>query len=587
MKTTTKQTIRLFISQMGKEKLLMSLVIFGISIAVSMDIISVFFYKDFFDILSSDLEKNIIVPKLTKIILSILTINAVAWIFWRIGEFSANRFWPKIMGNIRNDSFKYLHQHSYGFFNNNFVGALVKKVSKLVNAFEGLANKLFWDLLPLAIRVVGIIAILFTINTTIGMVMLGWVAIFTIFNYLFANYKLKYDIERSEADTRITATLADTITNNINLKLFTSQSLEEEKFGKENLDWGRKAKKTWDLGSILDGSQAFLTISLEFVIFYLGIKLWQNGTITLGYFVMFQGFLLQIIYNIWNLGRVIREVYERFSDAEEMIVILNTPHEIKDLPNARKLEVTEGKIEFKNVSFGYNKKNHVIKNFDLTINPGEKVALIGPSGGGKSTIVKLLFRFFDINEGQILIDNQDVKTVTQKSLRKNLSLVPQDPILFHRSLIKNIRYGKQHATDREIIEAAKLANCHEFISKFPENYQTYVGERGVKLSGGERQRIAIARAILKNAPVLVLDEATSSLDSHSEMLIQQALDRLMKDKTTIVIAHRLSTIMKMDRIIVIKEGKIEEIGTHKELTTKDGSLYKMLWEIQAGQFIRE
>ena len=226
----------------------------------------------------------------------------------------------------------------------------------------------------------------------------------------------------------------------------------------------------------------------------------------------------------------------------------------------------------------------MLNNFDLAIKPGERVALIGPSGGGKSTIIKLLLRFFDLNGGEILIDGQDIYKTQQDSLRAQLSLVPQDPILFHRSLIENIRYAQPEAKDSEVVKAAKLAHAHEFISSFPDGYNTLVGERGVKLSGGERQRVAIARAILKDAPILVLDEATSSLDSESEQFIQDALKSLMQGRTTIVVAHRLSTIMQMDRIVVIDGGKIVEQGKHEELLKIREGLYQRLWEIQAGGF---
>jgi ABC-type multidrug transport system fused ATPase/permease subunit len=267
-----------------------------------------------------------------------------------------------------------------------------------------------------------------------------------------------------------------------------------------------------------------------------------------------------------------------------MVAILKTPHEITDMPGAKKLKVKSGAITFKDVYFRFNLEVEILRNFNLSIIGGEKVALVGPSGAGKSTITKLFLRMFDVTSGEVLIDGQVIAKVTQESLRKAIGFVPQEPILFHRTLMENIRYGRQNASDAEVIDAAKKANCHDFISALPHGYETLVGERGIKLSGGERQRVAIARAILKNAPILVLDEATSSLDSESEYLIQQALDVLMQGKTVIVIAHRLSTIMKMDRIVVIDGGKVVADGTHEALLKEDG-LYAKLWNIQAGGFI--
>jgi len=279
-------------------------------------------------------------------------------------------------------------------------------------------------------------------------------------------------------------------------------------------------------------------------------------------------------------------VYESSADASEMIEMLNQTPEILDAKNAKPLAVTRGAISFKDVRFRYTGGKRILEAFSLAIKPREKIALVGPSGSGKSTVTKLLFRFFDIQQGVITIDAQNIAKVTQDSLRASIAFVPQEPILFHRTLMENIRYGRPSATDDEVFAAAKKAHCHEFIEAQPEGYATYVGERGIKLSGGERQRVAIARAILKDAPILVLDEATSSLDSESESLIQDALQQLMKNKTVIVIAHRLSTIMEMDRIIVMQHGKVVDEGTHEALQKRVG-MYRTLWNIQAGGFIGE
>ena len=306
--------------------------------------------------------------------------------------------------------------------------------------------------------------------------------------------------------------------------------------------------------------------------------------LTVGDIVLLQSYLLRTFDILWDVGKNIRQVYEALADANEMTQILLEPHEIVDAPNASSLKVTSGEIKFENVDFRYHDNASVLEKFDLVIKPGEKVAFIGPSGGGKSTIVKLLLRFHDLQGGKILVDGQNIALATQDSLRANLSLVPQEPILFHRSLMENIRYSKPDASDKEVIEAAKAAHAHEFICACSEGYDTFVGERGIKLSGGERQRVAIARAILKNAPILVLDEATSSLDSESELYIQDALKKLMQGKTVIVIAHRLSTIMQMDRIIVLENGRITEQGKHEELLKMEQGTYQRLWGIQAGGF---
>jgi len=317
---------------------------------------------------------------------------------------------------------------------------------------------------------------------------------------------------------------------------------------------------------------------------YLALKWWYGGLLTLGDIVLVQAYLLRIFDQLWDTGKNIRAIYESLADANEMTEMLLVPHEVQDKPGARALTVSKGELELRNVTFAYPTYAPVLKDFSLLVHPGERIALVGQSGAGKSTIVKLLLRFSDIQGGQILIDGQNIAECRQDSLRRSIALVPQDPILFHRPLLENIRYARPQASREEVIRAAKLAHCHEFIASFPEQYDTYVGERGVKLSGGERQRVAIARAILKNAPILVLDEATSSLDSESEMFIQDALKTLMQGKTTIVIAHRLSTIMQMDRIVVIEGGKIIEEGKHKELIKARQGIYQKLWQIQAGGF---
>jgi ATP-binding cassette subfamily B protein len=323
---------------------------------------------------------------------------------------------------------------------------------------------------------------------------------------------------------------------------------------------------------------------LEFGVLYYAYYYWMRGQFSIGDFAFLQAYLMNLFSHVWDFAYYIRSTYESIADANEMTEMLIQPHSIVDNVRAKKLKISKGEINFKDIDFSYSEDKPILDNFNLHIAAGERVALVGQSGGGKSTIVKILFRFMDLNGGQILIDGQDISKVTQDSLREQISLVPQEPLLFHRSLLDNIRYGRPDSTEQEVIKAAKAAHCHEFISGFEQGYNTLVGERGVKLSGGERQRVAIARAILRNAPILVLDEATSSLDSESESLIQDALKTLMKGKTTIVIAHRLSTIREMDRIVVIEGGKIIEQGKHDELVKAQQGIYQKLWNIQVGGF---
>jgi ABC-type multidrug transport system fused ATPase/permease subunit len=369
------------------------------------------------------------------------------------------------------------------------------------------------------------------------------------------------------------------------VKLFSGYDRERERYAVASGLVKSLRLKTWYMAVTMDGILGLLTSALEAGLLIVGFYLWRRGILTAGDFVLIQSYVIRLTGRVWEFAGVVRDIYESLGDAEDMTVILNTPHEIRDRRGARPLVVTKGKIELKDVTFNYNATRSVLEHFNLTIAPQEKVALVGPSGAGKSTIVKLLLRMHDTTDGDILIDGQSIKKVTLESLWSGMSFVPQDPILFHRTLRENIRYGKPDATDAEVEAAAKLAHCHEFIMESSDSYDTYVGERGIKLSGGERQRIAIARAILRNAPILILDEATSSLDSESERLIQDALRTLMQGKTVIVIAHRLSTIMTMDRIVVVDSGRVTEMGTHSDLLQQKNGLYQRLWDIQAGGFL--
>lgn len=545
------------------------------------------FYKKFFDELNYVQAGISSISVLISIITAVLTLKIITWILGRIGMNSFSYIQSRTMARLRQNSFDYMLNHSYSFFTNNFSGSLVQRINRFARAFESITDSVAFSIMPLIITVLGSLIVTWFVAPIISVALMFWVITFTTFNLIYSRWKLKYDIAVAEADSRTTGYLSDSITNNNSISLFTGLPYESGVFKEITIDQAKKQNFSWILGDIVDAMQTLLIAIVEFVIFYFAIKYWDKGLITIGTFVLAQTYIIGLAQQLWGLNRFIRKIYEGFADAREMVDILETPYEIKDVPGAKEIKVNNGEITFKNVGFNFNQTRNVITDLNLTIKPREKVALIGPSGAGKTTFIRLILRLYNLTSGQILIDDQDISKVTQDSLRENISLVPQDPILFHRSLMENIRYGRRDATDEEVLQASKLAYCDEFIDVLPAKYNTLVGERGIKLSGGERQRVAIARAILKKAPILILDEATSSLDSHSEKLIQDALDNLMKNCTTIVIAHRLSTIRKMDRIIVMENGKIIEEGTHAELANKGSGLYKDLWELQAGGFIQK
>lgn len=505
------------------------------------------------------------------------------WVFWRLSGWIATWVISRAQLDLEVTGFEGVLRHSYDFFASNFAGSLIRRIQRLSTSFGNMTDVVVWELFPSAVVVVGTLFILLRYYPVFGILMFIWFVIVIAESIIFLRWKLPYDQIRAQRDSEQTGALSDAVTNALNILQFNGQVQEKNTFRKVTQQTFLAWVRSWRLSEINMSIQYFVNIGLEGGLIGLAIWQWKLGNLTIGDFALLQGFTNTLTNNLRDTGRSLRTIFESLADAKEMVEILERPVDIKDAVNAKDLAIKQGAIQFDNVEFSYKSQPAGVKGLNLSIEGGEKVALVGPSGAGKSTITKLLFRFYEITKGSIKIDGQDLKKITQESLRHNISLVPQEPILFHRTILENIRYGKPEATDEEVMEAAKKARCHEFISRLAEGYNTFVGERGIKLSGGERQRVAIARAILKNAPILVLDEATSSLDSESEALIQEALHTLMEGKTTIVIAHRLSTVMQMDRILVLSGGKIVDQGTHADLTERDG-LYQSLWNIQAGGF---
>lgn len=509
--------------------------------------------------------------------------STVTWASWRTGGMATMWFETQAMKEVQIDAFHYLLGHSHSFFSDNFTGSLTKRINRLAGSFETIADNILFNFIPLIVSVSAMLVVIFLKNRTIGLIFTGWIVVFALFNSIFAKWKRPLEIVRALKDTELGGLAADVISNSATVRFFSRIAHEMDLYKVKAEEARLSTWRSWLWGEGNFMFHGLVGLVVQIAMLYVAVQAAYAGRMTIGDVVLLQSYFLVIAPKFREADRIFRRTYAALTDAKEMVDILQLPHEIRDVRGAKPLVVKKGEIQFEHVTFRYQKEREAMKDFDLRIRGGERVGLVGASGAGKSTLIKLLLRLHDIQKGKILVDGQSIAKVTQESLREQIAFVPQEPILFHRTLMENIRYGRLDATDEEVMQAAQHAHCHEFIARLPSGYNTYVGERGVKLSGGERQRVAIARAILKNAPILVLDEATSSLDSESEQLIQSSLQTLMKGKTVIAVAHRLSTIMAMDRILVLEDGAIIDQGSHAQLLAGEG-VYQKLWNIQASGF---
>jgi len=491
---------------------------------------------------------------------------------------------PHLREKIANEALGTLIEKSHYYHQDNFSGSLANKVNNLTDNIPYILQLVIDHFFSNGLALIIAICTLWTVNAKFAILMSSW-SVFFVLGALFFSKRLRTQANYwSECSSKITGQLVDVLANVLSVRLFSTKEQETKLFYKM-FGHAVNAEKElqWSFFCIWF-CYGYSFVILQGLNFYFLLKGRQEGWVTIGDFVMVITINIAIVNFLWGAMKQISD-FSRYLGriVEALKVILDVP-DILDKPDAKPLQVTTGKIHFDRVKFHYKDARLLFHNKSITIEPGQKVGLVGYSGSGKSTFVNLILRLYDINKGHILIDGQDLREVTQNSLHAAIAMIPQDPSLFHRSLMDNIRYGRIDASDEEVIEAALLAHAHGFITQLPKGYETLVGERGVKLSGGQRQRIAIARAILKNAPILILDEATSQLDSVIESIIQDSLWKIMQDKTTIIIAHRLSTLLRMDRILVFDEGRIIEDNTHQELLNY-GGFYKKLWDAQMGGFL--
>lgn len=510
------------------------------------------------------------------VLICVLVGNFIAW---RGCEYALIYTKTKITKELADLAFVRTIRHSRAFFSNNFSGSIVAKHSRFTGALTSIYETVVFSFWLTAITSVGILVVLFRQNETLGIIFLVWICVFITLSVFFAKYKIPFDERRAAANSRTTGLLSDVLTNILSVKIFSFAKSEARDYFQKTDEEEKLRRRAGYVSNFQKIIQAAMMIVLEIAAIYFSINLWAQGSVGVGFIVLVQLYIGQLGMVIWNLGNAIINMQTSITDTKEMVEIFETPIDIKDPEKPERSKIKDGNILFDNITFEYKDGKDVFKKFKLEIPAGQKVGFVGHSGSGKTTITNLLLRFEDVQAGAIKIDGQDIRNITQDDLRRNISYVPQEPALFHRTLEENIMYGNPKASKLAVLEAAKKAHADEFIKEFKEGYETLVGERGVKLSGGQRQRVAIARVMLEDAPILILDEATSSLDSISENLIQKAFDEVMKDRTTLVIAHRLSTVQKMDRIVVLDKGKIVEDGGHEELLAKGGYYFK-LWQAQ-------
>jgi ATP-binding cassette subfamily B protein len=408
---------------------------------------------------------------------------------------------------------------------------------------------------------------------------LATVLLYVWFTFAASERRIAIRRDMNDSDTEAHSKAVDSLLNYETVKYFGNEELEARRFDASIARYVKAAIRTYTSLGVLNTGQAIIFTAGTVICMLLAARDVTRGTLTVGEFVMINSILMQLYVPLNFMGMVYREIKQGLIDIETMFALLHEPAEIVDQPGAKPLRVKKGEIKFENVSFAYDPERPILKNVSFEVPAGKMVAIVGPSGAGKSTISRILFRFYDISRGKVLIDGQNIKDVTQASLRAAIGMVPQDTVLFNDTVEYNIRYGRPDASPAEVREAARLAQIHEFIVTLPQGYDALVGERGLKLSGGEKQRVAIARTILKSPPILMLDEATSALDSHTEKEIQDALELVAQNRTSLVIAHRLSTVVHADNIIVLDHGEIVEQGTHLELLAK-GGLYASLWARQ-------
>ena len=494
------------------------------------------------------------------------------WVFAKVGQHAIR--------SVALSTFRHLHALSLRFHLERRTGGLSRVIERGTRGIDFLLRFTLFNIIPTILEIAFVGGImLYKYGIGLALVTVGTVTAYIVFTFSITEWRLKYRREMNAQDTQANTKAIDSLLNFETVKYFGNEAHEASRYDEALARYERAAVKSQASLTLLNvGQGTAMAVGLVIAMVMAGYGV-ADGTMTIGDFVLINALLIQLFMPLNFLGFVYREIKQSLVDMEKMFELLRVDAEIKDPPGAQPLNVTQGEVRFENVGFSYDTRRGILHDVSFTVPPSKTVAIVGPSGAGKSTISRLLYRFYELQEGRVLIDGQDVSTVTQTSLRRAIGIVPQDTVLFNDTVRYNIRYGKPDASDAEVEEAAKLARIHDFVLSLPDGYDSMVGERGLKLSGGEKQRVAIARTILKDPPILLLDEATSALDTHTEKEILASLDEVAANRTTLIIAHRLSTIVDADEILVLEQGRIVERGRHQDLLVRGGQ-YAAMWHKQ-------
>lgn len=541
--------------------------------------------KDIIDILPQHQPGNL-APITWPAALLVLNFLVFDHLTWRSIGYIRYNYQAVFKNNIIGEILNYVLGSSHQFFQDKLSGRIANQITILADNMERILFQISLEFIRGTSLLIVSFVTAYVVNPLFFYTLLIWFIIFASFSIWMSRHFVPLAHKHASCESIVSGQLVDCLANQSNVRIFAKREFEVSRMGQFFLNT-QEAYQTKELFMLtLHTVQGLLIAMMMAFSAYFLVDLYGKNLVSIGDFALIFGLSMQLGHMMWYTMSHVDEFNEALGKSKQSLSTLMIQPEITNQSDTRDLKVCKGQVTFDRVKFHYKGTTPLFQNKSVTIEAGTKVGLVGHSGGGKTTFASLILRLYDVTDGRILIDGQDIREVTQDSLRTSIALIPQDPSLFHRSLMDNIRYGRPEASNEEVIEAAKRAHAHDFIQNLPQGYDSLVGERGIKLSGGQRQRIAIARAILKKAPILILDEATSQLDSITENHIQESLWELMKGKTAIVIAHRLSTLLHMDRILVFDHGKIVEDGTHQELLAKSG-LYKTLWDAQVGGFLQD